>query len=289
MKSIYIYPNINIKNTIAQNPYIKNLINSLCRYNIIINKNVFSDSGILNFLRKNDYDFLFLNWIENLPDRKFGIFQSIIFLIYLYTKSKNIKIIWTVHNKISHTKKYFLIKKVIFKCLARKSSLIITHATDGVNYVKTFNEKANIYYFPHPTVPHNFVTFQENKFDILMWGSIAPYKKIHQFLINLYKRKLENKYRILINGKINNFRYSNYLRQFENNNISIIDDFVNEQRLDEILSVSRLTLFTYGCDSLLSSGCINGQPFKGNKNTWPPLWSIYGFAKRKPFNYLYRF
>lgn len=115
MKNIYIHPNASEK-YVSFNPYIHNLRNSVSDYCNVVNKNTTSDSGILHiliFLPRLDY--LWFNWIEDLPDKKKGHLQTLVLIfILIYCKIASIKIIWTLHNKFSHYKKNRLTKRFIF-------------------------------------------------------------------------------------------------------------------------------------------------------------------------------
>jgi hypothetical protein len=140
----------------------------------------------------------------------------------------------------------------------KKSDLIITHAKDGVDFGKSFFPKKNIRieFFPHPTIKQSITPVENKTIDILIWGAIAEYKGIDKFLEYLYKNNLENKYKILIAGKISTTAYRSKLMKMANKNISIEDHFLEKDKLIDYIQQSRVVLFTYSNDSVLSSGAL---------------------------------
>jgi len=255
--NIYIYPARDL-----ENPYIENVIDTLeSETCFVLNKNKTNKYGILDLLMNIlKVDTYYLNWPENLADRRFGFLQSIAFVcIFTILKLFNKKIIWMMHNKISHSKKGLLSKIVIFYILINKSDIVLTHAKEGISFGNTFlKNKRPIYYFPHPfeNKMHKIKKQNEKNIDILIWGSISPYKGIDTFLEYLDLHALSNKYKIHIVGKISDEKLKNRLEKYENKNIIIEDTFVDENELEQLFSRTKLVLLTYAGYSTLASGAL---------------------------------
>jgi len=258
MKKAYIYPvSKRIQNAIP-NPYIFNFINSLRNYFDFVNRNNPSKSGILNLIGFiNKIDYLFLNWIEELPDNKAGYFQTFIFiLIIYYCRLTNKKIIWTIHNKQTHYKKNLLIKKYILKLLLKKSDFILTHSSEGLQYASQLSErKLNIRFFHHPLEDNPKGNRETKKdIDILIWGTILRYKGIDKFLLYLKKNKLDKKYKIIIVGKAKSMDYLNEIKLFENPKIRIKNKYIEFNELIQLINRAKIILFPYSKEFVLSSG-----------------------------------
>ena len=135
-KNIYLYPHSARGKDVVPNPYLKNMVKSMQKYYTFVNINHPSNTGIFDILKYYlKLDYLMLNWIENLPDKKNGLLQSVFFIILLLiTGVTKKKVIWTMHNKISHDKKYFVIKKLLFKLLISHCDYVITHSKEGIEY-----------------------------------------------------------------------------------------------------------------------------------------------------------
>jgi hypothetical protein len=87
MKTLYLFPRINVEYIRYPNPYMSNLEISLSRYFKIRNK-TYSKIGVLDLFKYLfSTDIFYLNWIENLPQKKFGKLQTIVF--FLFSSSQN--------------------------------------------------------------------------------------------------------------------------------------------------------------------------------------------------------
>lgn len=261
-RKAYIYPVTNRIKTGIYNPYLDNFMSSTSHHISYLNSKYPSSTGILNLFRfLHRIDLLMLNWIEDLPDKKGGIFQTVLFLILLkIIKLTHIKIVWTLHNKISHSSDYMAIKKRIFFHLLKNSDLIITHSVAGVHFAESLvpGTSSRFFYFPHPVVPakHEYEIEEPKKYDILIWGTLAPYKAVDLFLDQLYDKKLENRYRILITGKSVSEDFFNKIKKYENASITINNQFIKNDDLTVMIKQSKVVLFTYAGDSVLSSGAL---------------------------------
>jgi beta-1,4-mannosyltransferase len=259
MHKAYIYPVTKRFKSEVYNPYIDNFIDFNSSHFVFLNKNYPSNTGIFNVLKYLlQIDTIFFNWIEKIPELKGGFLQSIFLVLLLnYCKIKKIKIVWTVHNKISHSKDQMRLKKYIFKLLMKKSDFLITHSSDGISFISEYIPYfKKVFYFPHPVIENYKISNEHKVFDILIWGSIAPYKGTDLFLENIYKNMLQDKYSIKIIGKCNDLNYFKKLLTFANEKISIENKFLSTIDLYKLIPSCRILLFTYSSDSILSSGAL---------------------------------
>lgn len=257
MKGIYIYPITSRNQSGTSNPYINNLIGALKGSFRILNAHHPSDKGILDlfkYLRKTD--FILLNWIENLPARHLGGVQSFLFFLACgYCRLTGIKIVWTMHNKKSHSKKNNFLKKRLYRYMIRRSDLIITHAKEGLSVIP--RRKLKIYE-PHPVVDSEILEKVPNRFDIIIWGSIAKYKGIHNFLKFLEESDKIVDFKILIAGKIMEPELEQTLERFNERyeNLTLFNKFIPREELNLLIMQSSVILFTYNAESILSSGAL---------------------------------
>ncbi len=264
MKNIFFYPSRNKQNTISRNPYIENLYDSCAKWFNVIDCNDTNSLGVINiFIKIKQIDIFWLNWIENLPDRKLGLLQSFFYLIFIFVnKFTKKKIIYTVHNKVSHSPKYYKIKKMLQCITIKNSTLVITHSSDGLTYIKSITNKksqAHLLYIPHPTklaYNYNDADSINYKYDILIWGTIYKYKGIREFLEFIYDKNLQNKYKIKIVGKVADSEYLKSLNKFKNEFIEIEDEYISSDDLVNLLQISKIVLFTYNSESVFSSASL---------------------------------
>jgi beta-1,4-mannosyltransferase len=273
---------------VSYNPYIDDTIASLEKYYRVINNENPSDKGIFDLLKYIfKIDYLFLNWIENLPERKAGRIQTRFFLAILpILKLLGVKIVWTMHNKLSHSEDHLFLKKLIFKGLLNNADIILTHSSEGVAYGENIKKGCGprIHYFPHPVKDRRNKINTDKQFDILIWGTLSPYKGILEFLRLLFEKNYLNKYKILIIGKSTSQNYFNLLLQYSNDNINIKDDFIDDAVLKELISQSDIVLFTYAKSSILSSGALMDSIGFGGNVVGPDVGAFADLAKEGIIN-----
>jgi beta-1,4-mannosyltransferase len=259
-QSIYFYP-MSAKGSKGKgNPYTRHLADVLSDHFRIVNRGDASSTGILNFVKYiPSTDILFLNWIEDLPDKRFGYLQTILFfLIIRYLRWKKKSIFWVLHNKFSHYRKNRWIKSKLFRLLATSSTHIMTHSREGLEYIKNYDKTRdhNIIFIHHPFIIREIQQQTKKPYDILIWGTLLEYKGVDKFLSYLHSTGLERKYNILVTGHIPSEPYRKTLYRFVTGNINIEDRFVDEKELFELISRSKIVLFTYRQESVLSSGAL---------------------------------
>jgi beta-1,4-mannosyltransferase len=255
----YIYP-YSSRGSGMTNPYIGYFINSLEDRIKFVNKEHPSNSGIFDLLKYlHQIDILFLNWPEEILEKKGGLLQSLLFMLIIpYLKLKKVKIFFTFHNKESHIKNKIRLKNCLRNFTARRSDYILTHAQEGVEIVKklAYPGHPKILFLHHPVLSAiKGINSTEKVYDILIWGMVIPYKGIDQFLNFIRHEKLDH-LKILVAGKIAGKEYRDKILSFQSDQIEIRDKFLSDDELEVFISKSRAVLFTYLEYSILSSGAL---------------------------------
>lgn len=261
MKRAYIYPvSGRDQNLGLYNPYLDDFIDSSSEYFDYVNKDNPSKTGILNVIKYLfKLDFIFLNWIEKVPELKWGTLQTyFVLLLFPLCNLLGVRLIWTMHNKLAHTPNRMGMKRKIFKSLLKHADFIITHSSDGIAFGEEMvkGSASKIFYLPHPVKDRRMDIQKSKEYDILIWGTIAPYKGVDKFLEYLFQQKLETKYRVHIVGKVTDPDYAQLLKKFENSQITFLSMFIEDDVLRDLISSSKLVLFTYSKSSILSSGVL---------------------------------
>lgn len=227
---------------------------------LFVNKDNPSGTGIIQlagYLPKIDY--IFLNWIENLPDRKGGVIQSLLFpLMVSYLLVKGAKVVWIMHNKISHKSSCLFLKKSIFSLMSRFSHLIITHSSEGLRFLEARSPKAKsrTIFLHHPVVLKCCPAATQKKYDILIWGTMHPYKGILEFVSFCAQNSRARQLKVLIAGKFIDERYYQKVIKQKTDNIEVLNAFIDDQQVLEYSCLSRYILFPYSGESVLSSGAL---------------------------------
>jgi beta-1,4-mannosyltransferase len=257
-KNLYLFP-VTALNETEINPYMNLLCGALKKNYHVVNAGRPQQSGIIDILKYiRRIDIVYLNWIEEIPRRHMGVLQSIFFLVLLQVIGFSpVKVVWTLHNKRSHWKRGGFLSSIIYRQMLRRSDLIVTHAKEGLDSV---GERVHSAFIHHPVRPIDYGDPPGGLpgFDIIIWGSIAPYKGIDAFIEFLDHRGVLGDYRILIAGKITSEELAEKFRKWtaRGENLVVLDKFVPEPEIMSFIRRSRLVVFTYHSASVLSSGAL---------------------------------
>jgi len=266
------------------NPYINDFMDAMGPDIVFINQNISSRLGIFSLAASiGKLDIVFLNWIEDLPDRKWGIIQSLLFLPLLWAlKLMHIRVFYTLHNRSSHFRGNRMLKKLILKWTMKHARYILCHAKAGLDLFPNENIIKKMRYLPHPV--HFSPLSPDNgnkKTDILIWGSIRPYKGIHSFLrLAVEQEKLKHR-RIHIIGRIDPAEYAHEIQHYRSDLITIENRFAADDEIQSLIRQSRLVLFTYSEESVLSSGALSYSLALGANVVGPDLGSFSDMYREK--------
>lgn len=281
--SVYVYPNVPREQLGSGNPYIGRLKEALCANGLKADQ-PYSRNAFADFLRNGlKSDMVILNWMEDLPSRRMGLLQSVICMCYLLLlKMRGVRIIWIRHNEVSHTRRWFGIKKMIQRLLARFSDHILVHSRIGNN---SHPEKTVFRFHPVNFSPDAIQRTEESEYpdiDLLIWGSMLPYKGILEFLQFVEKNEFMCERRIHIIGKCKP-DYWEQLQKHVGKNIRLENKFVSDEDLAELFHRSRFILFTYNSSSVLSSGVLMDSLVAGKRMIAPDCGAFRELAAQQRF------
>lgn len=284
MDNIYLYPKV----FPCENPYIKDLENSLSTHYRIINEKT-TRSGVLDLFRFIfRTDVFYFNWIESLTSKRYGKLQVVAFVFFMFlAKSLKKKIVWTLHNQYSHDKTSNKWVDFMFDFMFKHSDFIPTHSQAGVDFVK---EKFPAYadkvkYFIHPVKPVlQLPEINEYKFDFFIWGTIWPYKGVTEFLQFLKDSEDGQFYKVLIAGRCIDEQMKAQLDPLLSENVIHLHEFYEIEEIAGFAAESKFTLFTYKPESVLSSGSLMDSIRMGSVIIGPNVGAFndlktYGFVK----------
>lgn len=259
MKNIFLYP---LHQTFkgSPNPYMHHFRDALAKRGTIVNAKA-THRGVLGlFIYFFKTDVFILNWIEFLSEKRFGNLQIYLFMFFCwFSKLFTKRIIWVLHNKGSHHGGSKYKTEKMFRILMKRSDCILTHSDSGKDFVNEYYpfaaEKVNV--IIHPVQPPFDESISESKdYDLLIWGSIHPYKGIDQFLEFIDSSSEFANYKILIVGKCFNSTYKENILNYTRDNIIFKDQIFSLNDISNFASKSKFVLFTYKSETILSSGVL---------------------------------
>lgn len=290
MTRFVVFPHLTVRAEQRPNPYIQDYIQAL---------NALPDAQVVNPAHKNPLlsllppsrwgDVFIFNWFESIPDFKYGMLQSVIatvFLLFLSVRKK--KIVWMLHNKRPHAQGHERMKRFLARLIAHRSSLIITHSEEGIRLVRDEYPYAigKAHFIDHPTkcrLPEEGRNLSaEKKYDLLIWGTIARYKGVFEFVDFVSKSDLRS-LRICIVGGASPSVFKE-LQALATPNVTLINERPSFEELADYLSQAEFVLCPYSPDSVLSSGMLMDSLSFGAKVIGPHVGSFCDYARNSLLN-----
>lgn len=236
---------------------------ALGQSNLVVNAPFYVKWSVMSFILKlRQFDVVYLNWIESIPDYRWGRTKSVIFIFALaLMKICGKKIVWTLHNRQPHASGHALLKRWIFSLMVRNSDAIVTHAQEGLEIIERIYPPAlsRAKYFPPPfRPPLDPVNLREAdfKYEAILWGTVDRYKGVLEFLRYASSKAELKRMRFLICGMFSDDEYYRQCVSSAWENVTVENLRVPFDQLPAKIEQSRLILFVYRPESILSSGVL---------------------------------
>ena len=244
---------------------------------------------------------LHYHWVEFQDLRSLSAMPYKLFCIFLY-KLLGGTIVWTVHNKVPHDKKYLGLHLKIHKWLAKKADLIHVHSNTAAGIISDFLsiEKDKIIILQHPSFPsevipddespakfldrYGYHTFKPDATVFLSFGAISEYKGLREiieilkqqdkpftFIMAGYiKKKQEELHRYIVDQTIEDERFV------------YINTFIPEKDLPYLFGLTDVCVFNY--DEILTSGGVEMARSYGKKIIAPAMGGLLEYRNEKNFS-----
>lgn len=259
MKKIYIYPTYTPSRDKSGNLYIKYFHDSFKNQSDIKLINRLWKVGICSMIFNLDAQIFIIQWVDLIPQKKFGKIQFIFFVILIYIlKITKKEIIWVLHNKHAHKGKSKIVDKGMY-LMAKYSNSVMVHAKEGVSFFnnKYPQYKGKCHYIPHPVYTSKIYSSTNNyEWDYIIWGNISRRKNIIEFIQFARNNIFFNNKKILICGQCNDILYDTEIKKILPDNITYLNKFIEDDELIALIKKSKNILFTYNTSSILSSGAL---------------------------------
>lgn len=210
------------------------------------------------------------NWFDNISSRN-HVIAFFSFLLRFFTieilRIMGIKIIYTVHNKIPHDKKYLKLNALFMRYLLKRSDRIVIMCTETKNLIQKYlseNEMGvKIRFIPLPTYTgiykekllHIKELPNNHKMHILFLGMVRKYKNIE--LILRLARDLSNMdIEFVIAGNAMEDYYKHEIQEKVKNlhSVTLILRFIKDDELYSFYKWSDVAIIPLSTESSLNSG-----------------------------------
>lgn len=273
---VYFYPSCPKEG--YGNPYCLNFKSALKEYFELLDADNkitrMKSMTLLNYSFRADV--FILNWIENTIYLRFGFIQfCLVLLSFIIIGLRKKKVIWIYHNVIPHEGENSF-TRVIMSYLFKHSKLIVSHSKEASAYA-TNKAFCKVIYCCHPIKLFNVQDWNGKKIacDVLIWGTILPYKGVLEFLQNC-SRQLSN-INILILGKCKDNNLAASINDFCSSHIFFENRRADFNEIAYYIRTCRYVLFPYIGESISSSGVLmdtiamGGIPIGPNKGAFKDL------------------
>jgi len=193
-----------------------------------------------------------------------------------------------LHNKKPHAQGRDGMKTFLARLIAKNSSLIITHSEEGVRLVHDDFPYAarKVHYIDHPTKCRlqlaTAASTAKKKYDLLIWGTIARYKGIFEFVDYIRTNKIDH-LRICIVGGASETVFKD-LKAICPDNITLINQRPSFDELADYINQSEFVLCPYAPETILSSGMLMDSLSFGAKVIGPEVGSFKDYASNSLLN-----
>ncbi len=310
---VTVYPQLIDYGGAHANTYVRDFVGALKENGVTVANGPHKNPLFSLLPKKVDSDVYIFHWLENVPDYKYGLLQTVVAIWLMFViKLKGKKLVWFLHNKQPHAAGHRAINNLIIKLLVRKADLIVTHATEGLELIRQQYPAAasRTVFLHHPTknrldlhqekaaaVPESTYraetgskiaavtgrkTEAEGGTDLLLWGNISLYKGVLEFVRYAVERNLS--LRIKIIGKCSSADLYERLKELSNEFIHIENRSISFDELGAEIRAARFVLIPYAPQSVLSSGLLMDSLSFGAAVIGPDVGSFRDYAREKSLN-----
>ena len=173
-------------------------------------------------------------------------------------------------------------KQVMLRGLiAQTCSLIVTHAREGVEVVRKFYPSAlhKVHFIDHPT-KNRLALLPERmtkNYDLLIWGHIARYKGVFEF-VDFLRKNPQTALRVCIVGTCSPPALFEELKAACPPNVTAIHESPSFEQLATYIAQARFVLVPYHTASVLSSGILMDSLSYGAQIIGPRAGSFDDYA-----------
>lgn len=206
-----------------------------------------------------------LNWFENIDDSGFFValrsfVRKLLVLTVIHWSGK--RLVWTLHNRVSHEKGLTFFSRTLTWLLVRWSHHIVIHSRQSEEILVEYGTKAlqKTIYIPHP----HFISVyggvypasprDSNRVELLFTGMVKPYKNL-ELLIRVV-HAFGDSVRLTIAGKALDETYRAEIsnRAQHAGNVVWLPYFVPDGEVAALLAGADVVVLPYDLSSSLNSG-----------------------------------
>jgi len=219
------------------------------------------------------------HWIENVPAYKYGLLQALVAWAAVWgARIRGRKVVWFMHNRRPHSGRRRLLCNALMRMMAAASDLIVTHSREGIGVIaeRYPHRLHKAVFLDHPTKNRLSARVGECRYDILVWGTVTPYKNIERFVAYAARNMPDR--RMAVIGACSDDALFDRIKVHAGGNIRVERRPVSFDELGELISGSRYVVVPYASDTLLSSGTLMDSLSFGARVIGPDTGSFADYS-----------
>ncbi|RYZ21252.1 MAG: hypothetical protein EOO16_13715 [Chitinophagaceae bacterium] len=275
-RRIFLYPQTPFGRTEGANDYIDRVRALLNRPFRVLNQP--TRLGLLDLVRRlPQTDIVYLNWIEDLADKRFGYVQLAMLLpLLLVCRLSGKRIVWFVHNGVSHSRRHWRAKRFTVSVMKKLAHTVLAHADEAAHV----SGPRPVAVFDHPTPRFTPPEPAETRWDLLLWGSVSPYKGVLEFVrLHAARPELQG-LKVLVAGRFSSPELYEAVKAAAHPNVTIRNEVISEDELPRLVAQSRYVLFAYLSASVLGSAALSRTLAYGKTVIGPHCGAFRALAER---------
>jgi beta-1,4-mannosyltransferase len=248
----------------SENQYISTLVRG-------IEENGYVASGLDDMLQSRAHyqsiRLVHLNWFENLDESSKGSMWKSFFrktAALLTIKASGKKLVWTMHNRLSHEKRSGNLSKILVKMLLKSVDAVVIHCAESEKALRDLYPgfRAKLLLIPHP---HFIGTYgpaiedsqrPQSPLRLLFMGAVKPYKNL-ELLIRVCAQ-FGDAVHLTIAGKPSTEEYASTLQR-NGEGAAQVDlrlSFVEDHQIPGLIGACDVLVLPYDIRSSLNSGTV---------------------------------
>ena len=275
---VYVAPSATRKEGYP-NPYFKRLkknLESSCKVLESDNKACLMQ-GLALLRNSFKADVFLLSFVEGLAFQKLAPVQTFLAILSLgIIRIRKRTMVFFFHNPVAHKGNNWM-SRLLFKKLFSHADYVVAHSANTAEIARSKVGKDRVLLFSHPTEPLKVSEPAREDTDVLIWGTVFPYKGVLEFVSNPQIR--ESGLRITILGACPDPILAQRIHSCTNDKIEF-----DERRasLDEIASRvagCRFVLFPYHPESISGSASLMDTLKMGGSPVGPDAGAFHDLAE----------
>lgn len=222
-------------------------------------------------------DIFMLSFVETIAFQKLSVLQTCLALLAMdILRLRGGRLVFFFHNPAPH-KGENLLSRILTKRMFRRACLVVAHSENTAAIARQRISADKVLLFPHPAELPEKVTPSERRADVLIWGTVLPYKGVLEFLST--PGVADSGLRIDVLGACPDASLARQIHALENGNVCFEERRAPMEEIAARIAASGMVLFPYLPGSISGSGTLMDTLRYGGSPVGPDVGAFHDLAQ----------